>query len=259
MNFTIKLAHHVNETNLNSKTHLVYMETKFHALDEIPKQYWANLKRQVKSSNGHVLFLVHPFFLEKKSGHNLEQYGKYKKVITKTITQSKYPIIVLESHPGEIKGNLGEAIFKKTNLFCLPSMDSKGSLVEHEKNGLQAEAPKNKIIELFQNAGIKHINFGGSLTQIEPSYDVKTRERLIYPPRIIPSNETITYSCAGSIYAQLITSGKFDIVRLMPNACFPDKPKFHKKGVTREQTQNWIKKIKKTRLINKIKHIMRLR
>ncbi|MFA5764387.1 MAG: hypothetical protein WC915_06275 [archaeon] len=235
------------------------MQTKFYSLSEIPKQFWIDLNKQVMNSNGHVLFLVHPFYLEKKSGHDLEKYGKYKKIITDTLTKSSFPVIVLESHPGEIKGVLGEEAYKKANLFCLPSMDSQGALVEKIQSGNQVKAHEDRIIELLSKSGIKHISFGGSLTDIEPSYDVRTRERLIYPPRLIPSIQTISSSCAGSIYAHLIKSGKFDIVRLMPNACFPNKPKFHKRGVAKEQTQNWIKQIKKTRLINKMKRLMRLR
>jgi hypothetical protein len=222
------------------------MKEKYKILDDIPTSFWKDLKRQVKTSKGKVVFLVHPFFLENKSGHSKEIYESYKKVVTNTILKSKRPVVILESNPGEIRATLGNEVFQKANLFCLPSMDAKGALVQtHGPNGDQKEAHPNKLISLFEKARITQIAFGGSIAYKAEDYATRQFERKIYPPRLIPGQSSIAHGCAGSVYTKLATSGKFKIIRIMPNAITTQKPSFHKRMVSKGKTNEWIKKMKK--------------
>ncbi|MBT4870480.1 MAG: hypothetical protein HON47_02820 [Candidatus Diapherotrites archaeon] len=211
-----------------------------YALDEMPKSYFDELKKQVGAANGRALVIIHPFFTERTTGYNQKHYDSYKSVIFGLIQKSKLPIIVLESHPGELRSQFNGQLEGRNNIFTFPTHEASSNLKEtREPVGIGSP---NTFVKILKEAGAKHIQLGGSQTEIHRSKEIYAHEKKWLPPHRRPSDKTIGKNCAGGVYKVLISSGNFERVSLVSNACFPNKPKTRRFGPPRaHEISTWVK------------------
>jgi|GEM_PF-3032304 len=227
--------------------------TKYSSMEEIPKDFFSRLKRMVSSSAGRAIIIVHPFYAERTTGYSQAQYDAYLKTIFGILTRSTLPIIVLESSPGVVKAKLGETVASRKNIFCLPAHDDNPNIIEKIRKNLFLEQQRDSatLKQILIRSGVRTIQMGGSFFGENHSVEVFAHESKFLPPRLSPSYDTLTTGCAGSCYADLIKSGLFEKVSLLPNACFDKKPIKQKRAVTKRETQNWINRAKKRMVLKR--------
>lgn len=228
------------------------------SLRDIEKRQWQELAAKVRTANGKVIVLVHPFFYTKPG------MDKFEASVVKTLRQSKTPVVILveQEKIRERQARL-EALGVSGRHLILPTgpedpklvlkttfirrrsfeekQDAPGLIERVRKDGAKKaftaligrkpvyEKPGNPmLIEILKRAGAKRVFVGGIVAQAGPrvNKEVEAYERRWLPRTRVPSEKTISKGCAGGTYKNLIGVKEFTRVRMMPTMSHPDKPHY---------------------------------
>ena len=218
----------------------------FKNLLALKKEEEENLKKEIEKRRGKGFVLVHPFWMWKdvslKEGMHLGKNNEYVKKLGNLI-KKKEPLIILEE-PADIAYTVKE--INKFNgggkIYVVPTDLDTGAILHKWE----------PLIEKMKELGIRKIHLGGrtlgftSQQEVDRSIlarlgfgkrilkttDIERRERAKalkeyedkwITARYKKSNQVPSRGCVGNVYYNLVKSGEFEIVRLMPNLCSPEK------------------------------------
>lgn len=192
-------------------------------LKDIKTGELAEFGARVEGAGGRAIVIVHPFY---------NQYARkdraYRKSILGLLKKSNTPLLILEESREFLRT---QKIFEKLgakNYLVLPTVKSDSSLVLFpgaEQGKFVAESGCEELIGLLQELGAKRVQVCGSNASRYWEPKVRIYEKKWLPRHRKPTNASIAGQCVGFVYSELIKSKKFE-VRLVPNACYPHKPRY---------------------------------
>jgi len=196
-------------------------------LEDVPKSELEKTAKLIANANGRVMVVVHPFApIEYFSSPPEDKVNKkvesYKQTLLNSMKGSKIPVIVFEEvHKMKSTITELEKIGLNEKVLLLPTSVGLGIM----RTRIQSNSPPNRkeMIALLKSLGTKRVVLGGAYTEANYSKEVWEHEAK-GPKNRVPSIKTISRGCVGGLYRDLITSGQFEFIRLMPNAIYGHKP-----------------------------------
>ena len=135
--------------------------------------------------------------------------------------------------------------------MILPTVNASHNLILdfNKAAGMPVQEEKGReLARRLAEAGAKKISVGGMETgKVHTSQRVFEHEKKWLAPNRVPSEFTVSRGCAGLTYKNLIDSGLFERVRLVPNAVFPEVPDYRFKRVRRPAARKAKKSVGRTR------------
>ncbi|MDP6670974.1 MAG: hypothetical protein QGI60_04110 [archaeon] len=227
------------------------------SLGDIGRKQWKELAAKVRTAQGKVIVLVHPFQYTEPG------MGKFEAGVVNTLRQRKAPVVILEAQERiketqerlralGVSGHLiiptsakdPRIILKTAFLRRMAHYDKvvDPGLIEHiKKDGIKkvftrliGQKPVYEkhgnpaLIKILRRAGAKKVWLGGVVAKADLSVNEKVRayERAWLPKTREPSKKTISHGCIGLTYKSLIGAKGFTHVRIMPTMSYPDKPHY---------------------------------
>ncbi|MFA6065266.1 MAG: hypothetical protein WCW44_03835 [archaeon] len=192
--------------------------------DEVSEKDIEQTARAITASKGRAVLIVHPFDPSNREMHPNTAYEQktreYETALVNAMKATKLPILLFEEYPviEKTRKRLAKAGVKA---LILPTKKGFCMLNERNDNSFSREP----IIRLLASFGLRHAFIGGSYTESNYAQEVWEHEAKLGAKRTVPSIKTVSKGCAGGLYWDLIRSGQFEAIRLMPNLLFGDKPK----------------------------------
>lgn len=185
------------------------------------------LRERIRSANGKVVLLVHPFYLQ---GHPdfVTQAAAYWRTVHKLLRQRKTPLIVLQTKSGTRKlYNILQKIKALRDTIVIPTLDGAPQALLHEKRGYFDEEHA-LLIDTLAKAGARTVHLGGSHAwnfRTSTAQEVLEHEKEWLSPEAAKkaTKGTAHLGCMGETYLALVRSKKFK-VRPIPEAMLPHKP-----------------------------------
>lgn len=213
----------------------------------------AKLLREIKAARNRLIVLVHPFY-ELTSATK-----QYEKVLQALLTKSKVPIIILEEEDKieQTRKRLQEmnvpepfiiaTVKDKPNIIVGYTVNDRMpmDLIKHLEEYYHAKIVDYEVIDnvgaiiddfikrssaktvfvagqktLTMDTGLRRFNTTGEFTRNL----VKSAEEREFPHLKSHEVDIIYAGCAGGLYSSLIGLGRYEKVRLIPNAIHPRKP-----------------------------------
>jgi hypothetical protein len=202
-------------------------------LQDIPAEELKELREKIKRAHGKVIVLVHPFFFPSASvpikygaGGRLPQ--EYKKARLNLLKQSKTPLVILEEAAQIKKTRAQLEKLKAPKHLILPTLGEMPILATN----ILGSGASPSLFRILKACKAKRVFVGGMLAKRAADFtpaSISLHElKWLRGKRTI--SKPISKGCVGSTYKGLVESGKFERVRLLTRACFPDKPDYPRIG-----------------------------
>ena len=197
----------------------------FKHLLRLKKTEHETLKEEISKNGKRGFVLVHPYYGFQTDKDYAEHSGYVKNL--ENLFKRKEPLILLEE-PEDLPIAIAEIrrINPLKRIYVVPTDLPYAVLNDW-----------NPLIEKLKELKIKKIHIGGrklgyvKLSDIDPlswtmrvgTETLKRYEEKWLPERFRPIKKIPVKWCVGNAYYNLVNSGKFEMVRLMPNLCSPGK------------------------------------